>query len=111
VASLGHLPSAYPQQLLLILEEQLKSRPNNPVLLLTLGRVCLRNQLWAKAREYFEHALRMSDSGQLTAEISGELARLALHQGEGVAALEHYQCAMQLLPHGLPDLPLPVRGK
>ncbi|HWK55197.1 MAG TPA: heme biosynthesis HemY N-terminal domain-containing protein [Hyphomicrobiales bacterium] len=111
VASLGYLPSENPQQLLLILEEQLKSRPNNPVLLLTLGRVCLRNQLWEKAREYFEHALRMSDSGQLTAEISGELARLALHQGEGALALEHYQCAMQLLPHALPDLPLPARGR
>jgi len=108
VAMLGYVNSTTPQHLLLLLEENLKDRPNNPVLLLTLGRVCLRNHLWGKAKEYFEQSLRMSKSGVMTAEISGELGRLLEHLGEIQASLGCYQRAMQLMEHKLPDLPMPV---
>jgi len=109
VVLLGHVASGNPQQQLLFLEEQLKDRPNNPLLLLALGRLSLRNQLWGKARDYFEHALRMSTSGPMTAEVSGELARLLDRLGETALSLEHYQRAMQLLPQQLPQLPLPTK--
>jgi HemY protein len=109
VGLLGYAQNGNPQQLLLFLEEQLKERPNNPILLLTLGRVSLRNQLWGKAREYFELALRMSTSGTMTAEVSAELARLLHRLGEIEPSLANYQRAMQLLPHQLPQLPLPAQ--
>ncbi|HQW58531.1 MAG TPA: hypothetical protein PK583_06220, partial [Gammaproteobacteria bacterium] len=31
----------------------------NPILLLTLGRLCLANQLWGKARDYLEKSLNL----------------------------------------------------
>jgi HemY protein len=111
VVLLGYGQNGNPQQLLVFLEEQLRDRPNNPVLLLTLGRVCLRNQLWGKAREYFELALRMSSSGVMTAEISAELARLLDRLGDSAQSLVNYQRVMQLLPRQLPPLPLPEKQR
>ncbi|MDR2212945.1 MAG: hypothetical protein LBE21_04895 [Pseudomonadales bacterium] len=109
VALLGYAENGEPERLQLLLEGQLKSRPNNPTLLLTLGRVSLRNQSWVKAREYFEQALRLSTTNSMTAEISAELARLLAHLGALEPSLEHYQRAMQLLPNQLPTLPLPEK--
>ena len=107
VGLLGHVKSNNPQQHLLMLEGCLQERPNNPVLLLTLGRLSLRNQLWGKGREYFEHALKSSKSAALTAEISGELGRLLEHLDDQERSLACYQRAMQMMEHKLPDLPLP----
>jgi HemY protein len=107
VSLLGYMKSANPQQHLLMLEDCLQERPNNTVLLLTLGRLSLRNQLWGKGREYFEHALRSSKSVALTAEISAELGRLLEYLGEHERSLVCYQQAMQLMENKLPELPLP----
>ncbi|MCY1275953.1 Protein HemY [compost metagenome] len=59
-------------------ESWLKSRPDDAQLLLTLGRLCLNNKLWGKAREYLEASLR----SQRSAETCAELARLLAHMGE-----------------------------
>ncbi len=107
VSLLGHIKSTNPQQHLLLLEDCLQERPNNTMLLLTLGRLSLRNQLWGKGREYFEHALRSSKSVALTAEISAELGRLLEYLGEHERSLVCYQQAMLLMENKLPDLPLP----
>jgi HemY protein len=107
-ALLGYVNSSQPQQQLLTLESWLRDRPGNAVLLLSLGRLSLRNQLWGKAREYFEHALRASQSPALTAEISAELGRLLESLGEHERSLACYQRAMGLLDHKLPELPQPV---
>lgn len=104
----GWLEATDPQHLLLPLENMLKERPNNPVLMLTLGRLSLRNQLWGKARDYFDHALRSAKSPELIAEISAELARLLEHLGEEEKSLASYQHAIQMMEHKLPDLPMPV---
>jgi HemY protein len=109
VGMLGFVHVRNPQEALLMMEGWLKQRPNSPVLLLTLGRLCLRNQLWGKAREYFELALRVTKSPELAAEISAELARLLEHLGEAERSLEHYQRAMGALKYPLPDVPLPVK--
>ncbi|NWN82709.1 MAG: tetratricopeptide repeat protein, partial [Halomonas sp.] len=39
-------------------EKWLQERPNDPDLLLTLGRLALRNAYWGKAQEYFEASQR-----------------------------------------------------
>lgn len=111
VGMFGYVNSTQPQQQLLLLEGYLRDRPHNPVLLLTLGRLSLRNQLWGKGREYFEHALRASQSPLLTAEINAELGRLLENLGEHERSLACYQRAMGLLDHKLPELPLPAGYK
>lgn len=109
VGMLGFVNTRSPQEQLLLLENWLKQRPNNPVLLLTLGRLCLRNQLWGKGREYFELALRVTKSPELSAEINAELARLLEHLGERDKSLACYQKALGMMKYPLPDLPLPVK--
>ena len=42
---------------LTLAEHWLQQHPRNPMLLLTLARICRRNQLWGKARSYLEASL------------------------------------------------------
>jgi HemY protein len=109
VGMLGFVHVRNPQEALLMMETWLKQRPNNPVLLLTLGRLSLRNQLWGKGREYFELALRVTNSPELVAEINAELARLLEHLGERDKSLACYQKALGMMKYPLPDLPLPIK--
>lgn len=53
-------------------ESWLKRYPKSSGLLLTLGRLCQSNQLWGKAKDYFEASL----SQKTTPEACCELARL-----------------------------------
>lgn len=107
VSLLGHCHDKEPRQLLQQLEQWLPKHPGNPVLLLTLGRASLRNQLWGKAREYFEGALRSSGSAPLSAEINAELGRLLASLGESERSLACYRHAAELMEHKLPALPQP----
>lgn len=111
VGALGFMRGGSARQLLLLLENLLKQRPNNAVLMLTLGRLSLREQLWGKAREYFEHALRATRTPALRAEIAAELARLLDHLGDSGESLQYYEQAMGMLQHQLPELPLPQRRR
>lgn len=84
-------------------EGWLTERPNNSKLLLALGRICMRNKLWGKAREYFEASLRISAS----AEVYGELSRLTKGLGNYNASEKYFAKYTELIDAGLPDLPLP----
>lgn len=98
----GRVKGLKPDEQLLVAEQWLKDRPNNAELLLALGRLSLRNELWGKAREYFETSLKLRRSRETMAELS----RLNAHMGEG----EHsVKLLMQGLVNdsGLPDLPMP----
>ena len=77
----------------------MKERPNDPQLLLTLGRISLMNGEWAKAREYFETSLRL----QRSAQVYGELGRLCVALGDSARGGEYLVQATE----GLPALPLP----
>jgi HemY protein len=103
----GYLATTEPDRLMVTLEKWLKSRPNNAALMLSLGRVCLCNKLWGKAREYFEGALRLSSSTTLSAQANAELARLLEHMGEHAQSASLYRKAMARLDHELPELPMP----
>lgn len=94
------------QKQLLTAEDWLKERPGNASLMLTLGRLCLRNELWGKARDYFESSLRL----QRDPETFAELARLLAHLGEHEKSTQYYQQGLLMMTNGLPELPMP-QGK
>lgn len=76
--------------------------PNNPGLMLTLGRLCLQNRRWADAKLYFEASLSLRKSTEAYAEI----IRLASQMGDRDAN----RYVVEGLAHmaaKLPDLPLP----
>jgi HemY protein len=100
VALYGRIRSSNPGSQLVAAEAWLKERPNDPVLLLALGRISLMNNEWAKAREYFETSLRLERSP----EVYGELGRLCVALGENDRGGEYLVRATS----GLPDLPLPA---
>lgn len=109
VRRVGLLNAADPQPLLQLLEGSLGERPDNAVLLLTLGRLSQRSQQWSKARDYFEQAARRATEPDLTVEACAELARLLAGLGEEEASLDSYRRALQLTAQKYPELPLPQR--
>lgn len=88
---------------LLHAEAWLKERPGNSYLMLTLGRLSLCNELWGKARDYFDSSLKL----QVSAEACAELGRLLARMGEHKASTEYYQQGLLLTANKLPELPLP----
>ncbi len=88
-------------------EGWLKQAPHNAVLLRALGRLSLRNQLWGKARDYFESSLREHRQAHTCAE----LARLLSHLGDTQRSNQLFAESFQLLEQSLPVLPLPAPAK
>ena len=100
----GRIASSQPDKQLVAAESWLSERPNSDALLLTLGRLCMRNQRWSKAREYLEASVRLHRS----AEGFAELGRLCAHLGEPEQANRYFEDGLRLQRDLLPDLPLPA---
>ncbi|WP_166269624.1 heme biosynthesis HemY N-terminal domain-containing protein [Marinobacter caseinilyticus] len=98
----GRLQGSKPDEQLLTAERWLQNRPNNAELLLALGRLSLRNELWGKAREYFDTSLRLRRSRETMAELS----RLNAHMGEDETSMKLLMQGL-VKDSGLPDLPMP----
>lgn len=98
----GRVKGPKPEEQLLVAEQWLKDRPNNAELLLALGRLSLRNELWGKAREYFETSLKLRRNRETMAELS----RLNAHMGEGENSVKMLMQGL-VKESGLPDLPMP----
>lgn len=73
-------------------ESWIGAHGRSPALLLTLGQLCLRSQLWGKARVYLESSLGIQDSavGSLL------LADLLIRLGEQDNARDHYAKGLKL---------------
>ncbi|MCE2424471.1 MAG: hypothetical protein J4F45_05100 [Pseudomonadales bacterium] len=71
-----------------------KQHPDDPVLLLTLGRLANATGDAAKAREYLEASLSREED----AEALEELAAVCAATGDAVAANGHYRHALRLKP-------------
>ncbi|WP_263261844.1 heme biosynthesis HemY N-terminal domain-containing protein [Pseudomonas sp. RIT-PI-S] len=99
----GLVPGEEPGKSLAFAEGLLREHPQDPSLLLTLGRLCLQNRLWGKARDYFEASLRH----QRNAEACAELARLLAQLGDTRRSNELFQEGLGLLDERLLALPLP----
>ncbi|MCX8016918.1 MAG: heme biosynthesis protein HemY [Rhodocyclaceae bacterium] len=70
-------------------EKWLAAHPHDADLLLALGRLCVRRELWGKAQSFFEASLAVAPS--CAAHI--ELARLFDHLGRTDDANRHYRAA------------------
>ena len=73
-------------------EEWLKREPRDPLLLLTLGRLCVQSQLWGKAESYLEASLAIAPGW----EAHVELAHLAERISRTDDANRHYRAAAEL---------------
>jgi HemY protein len=84
----GLLPLTNPTKELTKAEGWLrKSYPDQAVLLLTLGRLAMRCQLWGKARDYYENSLRL----EVVPETFVEYGKLLEKLGEHSAAITNYR--------------------
>ncbi len=75
-----------------VAENYLASHARDPVLLLTLGRLCMRNQLWGKARDYLQESLDVKPNP----ETYYEYARLHEHEGNKEQAALCYERGLTL---------------
>lgn len=101
----GLLQVSDPNRQLATAEGWLKTHGKNPVLLLTLGRLCLRNRLWGKARVYFESSIGSGPRPETYKELGTLLEQL----GEKDAAMDCFRRGMILAvgDTGRPALPGP----
>lgn len=98
----GMLESSQPGKQLSRAEGWLKSHPDDVELLLTAARLCLKNELWGKARSYLETVISLRP----TPEAYQEYGRLLARMGEEEAAAEAYRAGLSLVaPPPLPALP------
>jgi len=100
----GLVRGSDPSRQLHAAEGWLKDHPADPGLLLTLGRLCLQNSLWGKARDYLESSLRV----QRNPEACAELARLLAQMGDTERSNQLFQEGLGLLDERLLAAPLPV---
>ena len=84
-------------------EGWLDQHPDDPVLLLTLGKISLRNELWGKARSYLESSIEQEP----TPEAYRLLGSLLEHLEEADAAAECYRKGLELTDKAMPGAVLP----
>jgi HemY protein len=97
VALYGECPAQNPLRQIERAEKWLASHASDAALLLTLGQLCMRQQLWGKARSYFEASLSVEQSyaGHM------RLAQLLEKLGEMDAARDHYRKSLELATSAL----------
>lgn len=106
----GLVESQDPARQLKRAEAWLQDHPDDVDLLLAAARLCLRNELWGKARSYLETVVAIRP----TPEAYQEYGRLLNQLGEGDAAAEAWRAGLTLaarsdtpaIPH-LKDRPAP----
>lgn len=80
-------------------ESWLKQYPDDAELLLAAARLCLRNELWGKARSYLDTVVSIRP----TPEVYQEFGRLLNQLGDGEGAANAYRAGLSLIAG--PDLP------
>lgn len=102
IETYGLLEMPEPGKQLAYLEKRLVDHPDDPTLLLTLGRLSLRAQLWGKARGYLEACIGRNGPPQAYRELGQLLEKMQ----ESELALEVYRRGLS--GTGGPDpIPLP----
>ncbi len=106
VRQYGYVHSVNATRQLARAESWLTAHPEEPQLLLCLGRLSAREKLWGKARDYFESSYRLERSP----EICAELGRLLTALGEPQVAAAYFREGLLLREATLPELPMPDRA-
>lgn len=92
-------------------ERWLETHPNDAGLLLTLGKLCARQNLWGKARNYIDASISVEPA------LDAHLAAARLHEqlNEADAAQRHYRKSLELalakLEGNAADDELPARSR
>ncbi len=89
----GQINTTNPKKELAHAEKWLKLYPHEAVLFLTLGRLCLRCQLWGKARSYFDDSLKLA----AIPETYIEYGKLFEQLGDMSSAAENYREGLVLV--------------
>lgn len=100
----GLVKATQAQQQLDFAESLIKQHGQNPVLLLTLGRLCLTQKLWGKAQAYFEASLGITP----ITETYKELGELMEQLGEAEKAGEYFRQGLLLTENNFSYQNLPV---
>ena len=97
----GLLYTENPYGELSVAEKWYKKNPTNPTLLLTLGRLSSRSELWGKARSYLETSVENGGG----AEAYHALAQVLEHIDEHELAANMYRKGLEIASgKGLPEL-------
>lgn len=109
----GLIKSPDPAKQLTTVESLLVAHKNDATVLLTAGRLSLRNRLWGKARSYLEASI----NSQPMVEAYNELGNLLDQLGEREAAAECFHAGLRLVPgceypvaSAIPDAQEPREG-
>ncbi|SBS24623.1 putative protoheme IX biogenesis protein [Marinomonas aquimarina] len=97
----GQLTNVSMQKSLGNAETWIRRHPDSAPLYLTAGRICQRLQLWGKARDYYEKALRIDSSSEAIVELSLLLESMGdLEEAQQliVKRLRHESQAVKALP-------------
>lgn len=97
----GEIESDEAARQLVVAQGWMKERPNDADVALTAGRLCLRNEKFEQAREYFETSLRL----EATDVVYGELGRLCVALGDTRRGTEYLLRSLG----DLADLPQPTQ--
>ena len=103
VRDFGLLEGDNTSKRLALAERWLDSHADDANLLICLGRLCARDKLWGKARDYFESAYRIEASP----EVCAELGRLLTGLGEPKVAGAYFREGLLGQQKDLPELPVP----
>jgi HemY protein len=106
VAAYGRLDTTDPNAQLATAEKWLNTRPEDAELLLACGRLCLKAQLWGKARSYLETSLAIRPHPE-TWQIYGELL---VRLGESGAASEAFRQGLASASGSAPALTGPAHS-
>lgn len=101
VSLYADLDASDTRQQLAYLESWLTERPDDPDLLRAVGRICVRRELWGKARSYLESSLAIRPD-PVTYQALGQLM---LKLGEHAAATEAFRKGLTLSYGGEPGVP------
>lgn len=104
VSLLGTLPSRDSRKQLKQAQSWLSAHPDDSALLLTLGRLAMRNHDWEQAQKFFQQSLVSSPSQ----ETFNELSRLLLHLEDEAGYQQLLADNIDGLVRDLPALPLPI---
>ena len=97
----GRIPGSDPAKQLKLAESWLSKEPDNPILLRCLARLSMQNELWGKARDYFERSLSYARQAQTCVE----LAQLLNHLGDTQASNQLFREGLNLTEKGNQQLP------